>query len=187
MTRSRWEIFATYRVLVLSGAPIAEINSIRKHLSAVKGGRLAQAALSAQQLSLLVSDVPDNTPDALASGRQCPIPRRSKIAIVSSTITICFNQFPKTARELFERHALEETPKSDDPVFQRARWWPILSNQTAIDEASEAAERAGFSFASTTPATIGIMRKPSNTWSRKYVIFARSSLRSVCFQAEKSQ
>jgi glycerate 2-kinase len=47
-------------------------------------------------------------------------------------------------RELFERRALEETPKSDDPAFYRARWWPILSNQTAIEEASIAAERAGF-------------------------------------------
>ena len=60
------DLVATYRALVLSGAPIAEINAIRKHLSAVKGGRMAVAALAAQQVSLLVSDVPDNTPDALA-------------------------------------------------------------------------------------------------------------------------
>jgi hydroxypyruvate reductase len=53
-------------------------------------------------------------------------------------------QFPASTRELFERHALEETPKSDDPAFVRARWWPVLSNQTAIEEASIAAERAGF-------------------------------------------
>src|ERR1700737_436974 len=62
------DLIATYRVLVLSGAPIAEINVIRKHLSAIKGGRLAVAAAEAQQVSLLVSDVPDNVPDALASG-----------------------------------------------------------------------------------------------------------------------
>jgi glycerate 2-kinase len=138
------DLVATYRALVLSGAPIAEINSVRKHLSAVKGGRLAQAAFSAQQLSLLVSDVPDNTPDALASGPTMPD---------TTSIEDCYrvvdhydllNQFPKSARDLFERHALEETPKSDDPVFNRARWWPILSNQSAIDEASEAAERAEF-------------------------------------------
>src|ERR1700692_988554 len=61
------DLIATYRVLVLSGAAIAEINTVRKHLSAVKGGRLAQAASAAQQqVSLLVSDVPDNVPDALA-------------------------------------------------------------------------------------------------------------------------
>ena len=138
------DLIATYRALVHSGAPIAEINAVRKHLSAVKGGRLAQAAFPAQQISLLVSDVPDSTPDALASGPTMPD---------STTVEDChriaekyelLKQFPKSTRDLFERHALEETPKSDDPAFHRARWWPVLSNQTAIEEASLAAERAGF-------------------------------------------
>jgi hydroxypyruvate reductase len=53
-------------------------------------------------------------------------------------------QFPPSIRELFERHALEETPKSDDPAFHRSRWWTVLSNQTAVEQASLAAERAGF-------------------------------------------
>ena len=66
------DLISTYRVLVHSGATIAEINAIRKHLSAVKGGRLARAAFPAQQLSLLVSDVPDNALDALASGPTMP-------------------------------------------------------------------------------------------------------------------
>jgi glycerate 2-kinase len=138
------DLIATYRALVHSGAPIAEINAIRKHLSAVKGGRLAQAAYPAQQLSLLVSDVPDSTPDALASGPTMPD---------STTVEECYRvaekydllrQFPHSTRELFERHAFDETPKSDDPAFVRARWWPVLSNQTAIEEAIVAAERAGF-------------------------------------------
>ncbi len=47
-------------------------------------------------------------------------------------------------RDLFTRHALEETPKSDDPAFVRSRWWTVLSNQTAVEAASTAAERAGF-------------------------------------------
>jgi glycerate 2-kinase len=138
------ELIATYRALVLSGATIAEINTVRKHLSAVKGGRMAQAAYPAQQVSLLVSDVPDSTPDTLASGPTMPD---------STTVEDCFRiaekyellqQFPQSTRELFERHALAETPKSDDPAFIHARWWPVLSNQTAIEEASAAAERAGF-------------------------------------------
>jgi hydroxypyruvate reductase len=54
-------------------------------------------------------------------------------------------QLPHSTRELFERHALEETPKSDDPSFHRSRWWTILSNQTAVEQARAAAERAGFS------------------------------------------
>jgi glycerate 2-kinase len=139
------DLIATYRALVHSGAPIAEINAIRKHLSAVKGGRLAQAAFPAQQVSLLVSDVPDNIPDALASGPTMPD---------STSVEDCYRiaekhgllpQLPHSTRELFEHHALEETPKSDDQAFYRSRWWTILSNQTAIEQAKAAAESAGFS------------------------------------------
>src|SRR5580704_13888328 len=138
------DLIATYRALVHSGAPIAEINTLRKHLSAVKGGRLAQSAFPAQQLSLLVSDVPDKTPDALASGPTMPDSTTVEDCYAISEKYDLLKQFPQSTRDLFERHALEETPKSDDPAFQRARWWTLLSNQTAIEEASNAAERAGF-------------------------------------------
>jgi glycerate 2-kinase len=138
------DLVATYRALVLSGAPIAEINAIRKHLSAVKGGRLAQAAYPAKQVSLMISDVPDHTLDALASGPTMPD---------STSVADCYailekyallEQFPASVRELFQRHALEETPKSDDPAFVHARWWPVLSNQSAVGQAGVAATREGF-------------------------------------------
>jgi hydroxypyruvate reductase len=138
------DLISTYRALVHSGAPIAEINAIRKHLSAVKGGRLAQAAYPAQQVSLLVSDVPDNTPDALASGLTMPDSTSVEDCYRIAKKYELWNRFPLSARELFERHALEETPKSDDPVFHKSRWWTILSNETAVQEAAAAAERAGF-------------------------------------------
>src|ERR1039457_699817 len=138
------DLAATYQTLVHSGAPIAEINAIRKHLSAVKGGRLAQAAYPAQQVSILVSDVPDDTPDALASGPTMPdstsIHDCERIAAKYDLI----DQFPKSVADLFREHALDETPKSDDPAFIRARWWTVLSNKVAIDEAAAAATRAGF-------------------------------------------
>jgi hydroxypyruvate reductase len=138
------DLIATYRVLVHSGAPIGEINAIRKHLSAVKGGRLARAAFPAQQVSLMVSDVPDNTLDALASGPTMPDPTS-----VDDCYRIAQNhgllpQLPHSTGELLDRHALEETPKSDDPAFCRSRWWPVLSNQTAVEQARAAAESAGF-------------------------------------------
>jgi glycerate 2-kinase len=148
------DLAATYRALVHSGAPIAEINAIRKHLSAVKGGRLAQAAYPAQQVSIFVSDVPDATPDALASGPTMPdstsIQDCERIAAKHNLVA----QFPKSVADLFrqhafqhhalQHHALEETPKSDDPAFVRARWWTVLSNKVALDEAAAAATRAGF-------------------------------------------
>ncbi len=138
------DLIATYRVLVLSGAPIAEINAIRKHLSAIKGGRLAQTAYPAQQVSLLVSDVPASTPDALASGPTTPD---------STTVQDCYaiaekynllDQLPVSVRELFSRRALEETPKSDDPAFIRSRWWTVLSNASIAEAAQAEAQRQRF-------------------------------------------
>jgi hydroxypyruvate reductase len=138
------DLVATYRALVHSGAPIAEINAIRKHLSAVKGGRLAQAAYPAQQVSILVSDVPDTTPDALASGPT--MPDSTSIADCERIVAQyrLLDLFPKSVADLFRQHALEETPKSDDPAFVRARWWTVLSNKVAVEEATVAAIRAGF-------------------------------------------
>ncbi|HYD16779.1 MAG TPA: DUF4147 domain-containing protein [Candidatus Nanoarchaeia archaeon] len=140
------DLIATYQALVHSGAPIAEINAVRKHLSAVKGGRLALAASPAHQVSMLVSDVPDNATDSLASGPTMPD---------TSTVEQCMEvvrkykllkQFPKSTRELFERRALEETPKRDNVAFERSRWWPILSNASAQKSAVERAALSGFAI-----------------------------------------
>ena len=153
------DLISTYGALVNSGAPIGEINAIRKHLSAIKGGRLAQAAYPAQQVSILISDVPDNTPDALASGPTMPDSTTVKdcytIATRYSLLPPFENRegrgthvtggFPSSVRELFDRHALDETPKSDDPAFIRARWWTILSNSALLQSAKTEAERQGFS------------------------------------------
>ena len=93
---------------------------------------------------MLISDVPDNTPDALASGPTMPD---------SSTVEVCheivnrygmLEQFPASVRELFQTHALEETPKTDDHAFVRSRWWPLLSNGSVLEAAKAEAERNGF-------------------------------------------
>ncbi len=138
------DLVTTYKTLVLSGAPIAEINVVRKHLSAVKGGRMARAAQGTQQVSILVSDVPENALDSLASGPTMPD---------SSTVEDCYRiareysmlqEFPASVRELFDRHALEETPKKNDVAFARSRWWTVLSNATAERAAAAAAAEHGF-------------------------------------------
>jgi hydroxypyruvate reductase len=138
------DLIATYKTLVLSGAPIAQINAVRKHLSAIKGGRMARAAQGAQQVSILASDVPDAALDSLASGPTMPD---------SSNIDDCYRivsehkmlpDFPASVRELLERRAIEETPKKDDPAFSRSRWWTVLSNATAEKAAAAAAAERGF-------------------------------------------
>jgi glycerate 2-kinase len=138
------DIVETYKALVHSGAPIAEINAIRKHLSAIKGGRMAQAAPHARQVSLLVSDVPDRALDALASGPTMPD---------SSTVSDCYaiaerydllSHFPERVRALFESGHLQETPKQGDAAFQNSRYIVVLSNQTATHAAMESAASSGF-------------------------------------------
>jgi len=139
------DLVETYRVLVHSGAPIADINAIRKHLSAVKGGRLAQAAWgAARQVSILISDVPEGKIDSLASGPTMPD---------STTVEDCYRlardhgmmeRFPEATRKLFEQHALEETPKVGDKAFDRSRWWTILSSATLEEAAAAAATKQGF-------------------------------------------
>jgi hydroxypyruvate reductase len=138
------DLIATYRVLVHSGAPIADINAIRKHLSAVKGGRLAAAAHPAQQVSLLVSDVPDNMLDALASGPTMPDSTSAEDCYALAARYEMLAPFPPSVRELFQRRALEETPKSNDPAFHNSRWWPILSNATLLEASRNEAQRHGF-------------------------------------------
>jgi glycerate 2-kinase len=138
------DLVETYRVLVHSSATIGEINAIRKHLSAIKGGRLAQAASPARQVSVMVSDVPEQSLDALASGPTMPD---------SSTTAACYRiadqhnltaQFPESVRQLFLQRALEETPKGDDPAFVNARWWPILSSNSAAQAAAALLSEHGF-------------------------------------------
>ena len=138
------DLIAAYQLLVHSGAPIAEINAIRKHLSAIKGGRLAQAACPAQQVSILVSDVPESTPDALASGPTMPDSTTAEDCYAIAAKYRMVEQFPQSVRELFQRHALEETPKSDDPAFHRSRWWTVLSNASLLEASRAVAERHGF-------------------------------------------
>ena len=138
------DVVQTYKALVHSGAPIAEINAIRKHLSAMKGGRLACAATPAYQVSVLVSDVPENSLDALASGPTMPD---------TTTVADChaiveryglLQDFPASVRALLESGRLEETPKQGDPPFERSRYATVLSNATAINAAVESAETHGF-------------------------------------------
>lgn len=138
------DLIETYRILVHSGASISEINTIRKHLSAVKGGRLAQAAYPARQVSILISDVPDNMPDALASGPTMPDSTTVEDSYAIAAEHKMLKQFPASVRELFERRILEETPTSDDPAFVHARWWTILSNGALLNAAQKEAKLQGF-------------------------------------------
>jgi hydroxypyruvate reductase len=132
---------AFHRALVHSGASIAEINCVRKHFSAIKGGRLGKAAATIPSLTLLVSDVPAGQLDALASGPTLPD---------TSTLAQCrqlldrYNllaQFPASVQRFFNSPELPETPKPGD--FP-ARILTLLSSSDLAESARRAADAHGF-------------------------------------------
>lgn len=131
------------RQLVGSGASIRQVNAVRKHLSAVKGGRLAVAASQATKLSLFVSDVPSNALDALASGPTLP---DSTTLDQCRTVVVEYMQassLPPSVRDaLFG--SLEETPKPDHPAFRNAYDLVLLDNAALLEAASSAAQHLGF-------------------------------------------
>ncbi len=132
------------RLLVGCGLPIEQINVIRKHLSAVKGGRLAARAYPARRLTIFISDVPEQLPSMVASG-----PTRPDESTVRECYTLAEEhglvaKLPANIRKHFEQRTLEETPKPDDERFAGSQYYCLLSNQDALEAAKMAAEKLGF-------------------------------------------
>ncbi|WCJ65723.1 glycerate kinase type-2 family protein [Agrobacterium tumefaciens] len=123
---------AVNRALLASGATISEMNAVRKHLSRIKGGRLALAAKPAKVVSLLISDVPGDDPSEIASGPTVADP--SDIATVREIVARYALDLPETVRKVLEKG--KETPKSGD-IEEDVRMIaaPSLALQAAADEA----------------------------------------------------
>ncbi len=132
------------RVLVTSSLPIEEINVLRKHLSAVKGGRLGVRAHPAQQLTIFISDVPDHLPSMVASGPTMPDESTAEQAYELAERHSLVRPFPASIRRFFELRELPETPKPGDPRFENSHYFCLLSNHDAVEAALRAAERLGF-------------------------------------------
>ena len=130
-----------HRLLVGCGAPIDEMNAVRKHLSAVKGGRLAAAAPSAMKLSLGVTDVPQGRESALASGPTLPDPTTVGDACRVIERYGLLSKLPAAIRAKFERpQEIPETPKAGDPAFARAHFVMLLGMSDLFHRAHQAAE-----------------------------------------------
>ena len=125
------DTIAFHQLLLASGAPISEMNTLRKHFSAVKGGRLAIAAPEAAKVSLLLPDVPLRSLDALSSGPTSP--DHSTVAEVRSLLEKydLKAKLPPSVRAFFERGDLPESPgnKGWRPPFV-----PKLSKPSALPE-----------------------------------------------------
>jgi glycerate 2-kinase len=134
-----------HRLLVQCGAPIDEMNAVRKHLSAVKGGRLAAAAPAAMKISLGVTDVPEGRESALASGPTLPDPTTVGDACGVIARYKLLAQLPARLRARFEHpETIPETPKAGDPAFQCAHFIMLLGMSDLFRQARAAAEKQNF-------------------------------------------
>ena len=129
-------IVATHKALVQCGAPIAAMNAVRKHLSAVKGGRLAAAAAPAKQLTIFVSDVPPDELDALSSGPT--VPDHSTIADVLRIVDQykLLDRLPAEITAMLLSGRLPETPKPWEGIFALSQWY-VLLDSTALEHAAQ--------------------------------------------------
>jgi hydroxypyruvate reductase len=133
-----------YRSLVHSGLPITEMNTLRKHFSQVKGGRLAVAAQRATQCTLLISDVPESVLHVVGSGPSLPDPSTAEECrrIIGANLDAL--NFSEKLLAFFRDPGLEETAKADDPAFRQANWLSLLSSDDLCRIAGENARRLGF-------------------------------------------
>jgi hydroxypyruvate reductase len=128
------------KALLASGAAIDEMNCVRKHLSRIKGGRLAARCAPAQVVTLLISDVPGDSPSIIASGPTVPDP--STCADALAILQRYGIEVPAAARKGLESGALE-TPKPGDPRFDGHAAHLIATPQQSLEAAAGAARAAG--------------------------------------------
>ncbi|HXM91171.1 MAG TPA: DUF4147 domain-containing protein [Candidatus Dormibacteraeota bacterium] len=132
-----------HRVLIGCGASIEAINTVRKHISAIKGGRLATAASRATKITLAVSDVPAGKEWALASGPTLPDPTSWADMEKILDEYALRDKFPEAFHRWVARGAIPETPKADDPAFTNAHFSILLGLDNLFHPAHGAAEGTG--------------------------------------------
>ncbi len=134
-------------LLLASGATIHEINAVRKHISAIKGGRLVELAYPATVLSLLLSDVIGDDLDVIGSGPAAPDASTFSDALRVLAKYALLDRVPRSVRCLLEtgaQGAVPETPKPGDPLFARVRNLVVGSNRLAVAAAEAKARDLGY-------------------------------------------
>ena len=138
------DVRAVHRALVTCGAPIDRMNTVRRHLSAVKGGRLAVAAGTATKITLAVTDVPVGKEAALASGPTLPDP--TTIADVERIFAQyeLRKRFPATLLRWLDAGLMPETPKPHDPAFVNAHFLLLLGMEDLFHTSHHTLESHGY-------------------------------------------
>ncbi|MBV8515554.1 MAG: DUF4147 domain-containing protein [Acidobacteria bacterium] len=138
------DVQGLYSALVTCGAPIADLGKVRRHLSAVKGGRLAAAAGRATKITLAVSDVPKRHEVALASGPTIPDPTTIDEAMQVIAKYDLRGRLPQRICEWIDAGKMSETPKPGEAAFFNAHFSLLLGMDDLFHPAHRAAESLGF-------------------------------------------
>ena len=138
------DVRLVHKALVTCGAPIEAMNMVRKHLSAVKGGRLALAAGSATKITLAVSDVPAGKETALASGPTLPDPTTIADAARVVQEYSLREKLPERVLRWLDEGKMPETPKGGDAAFRNAHFLLLLGMDDLFHPAHRATEARGF-------------------------------------------
>lgn len=155
------------RLLLAAGATINQLNSVRKHLSLMKGGQLARAADPARVHALLLSDVIGDPLDVIASGPTAPDDSTFADALSVLDRFGVRAQTPVTVLDRLERGArgeIAETPKAGDPLFERVRNQVIGNNGLVADAAARRAAELGFTAHVLTRSLEGEARRVAREW-----------------------
>ncbi len=141
------EVQHTTGLLLRAGADIGELNTVRKHLDQVKGGRLARLAAPARVVALVLSDVVGDPPEVIASGPVSPDPSTFGDALGILRDRSLLDRIPPSVRAHLEggrRGEHPESPGPGDPVFRQVDWRLVGSNRMAVEAAAREAEERGF-------------------------------------------
>jgi hydroxypyruvate reductase len=133
-----------YRVLVTCGADIVQMNVLRKHFSAIKGGRLARRAFPAKQVTLYVSDVPPDKPSTVASGPTMPDESTADDTYEIVEGLGILDQLPASVRSFFHDRRIPETPKPDHEAFLNNSWFCLLDNRDGLAGLEQRAKNQGW-------------------------------------------
>jgi glycerate 2-kinase len=153
-------------LLLRAGATISELNAVRKHLSMLKGGRLAALAQPATVLGLLLSDVIGDRLDVIGSGPTAPDSTTYREAIAVLGKFDLLERVPPVVREHLEagaRGEIAETPKPGDPMFENVHNVVVGSNRLALEAAAERARALGYGVTILSSCVEGEAREVART------------------------
>lgn len=167
---------AITKAMLRSGAVIGEINCLRKHLSRIKGGRLAQLASKARLISLAISDVPLDDPSAIASGPTVPDP--TTLADALAIVAKYKIALPDSAKRLLEDPAME-TPKPGDTIFARSSYKIIAKPADGVAAAARLAALKGYEIIDLGPDVEGEAREVAATHAAMARDLAKQGKRAV--------